>query len=155
MALEFASRFGRSAPAWFSTPDLLVRQRNEPAKSGNKSVAGANARLWHCPVILEAAALAELKSLIQRNNAAVLLQLDWQAIKEIAPEAQDGLGQVFAYLCSAPLQLVFSGHDMLERVLRSVRELSPVVSSWVVIALTEPSGCSLKRTTTLPVRSSE
>ena len=58
--------------------------------------------------------------MMRRSNASVLLQLDGQALEQIAPEALQGLGELFASMCSTPMQLAFSGYDILERVLRSI-----------------------------------
>jgi hypothetical protein len=52
VALEFAGRFGRSAPAWFSTPDLLKRKGAEPAKTGNKPLGTAGSPAWSSPTQL-------------------------------------------------------------------------------------------------------
>jgi anti-anti-sigma regulatory factor len=133
VALDFASRFGRSAPAWFSTPDLLRRKGDEPAKSGPKPAGGGSAPVWHCPAELTLEALKELMAVVQRTGAAVPLQIDWQALEVIAPEAQPGLGELFAGFCISPMQLVFSGHDSLERALMQItpsgdRSVSP--STW-------------------------
>lgn len=119
VALEFASRFGRSPPAWFSTPDLLKRKGVEPAKAGNKPMGTGSSPVWSCPAQLTVQALAQLQTILQRGSATPLL-LDWQALVEIDPEAQTGMGQLFAGLCSAPLQLVFRGYESLERVLRFI-----------------------------------
>jgi anti-anti-sigma regulatory factor len=132
MGLEFASRFGRSPPAWFSTPDLLGHKGKEPAKSGNKPVAGASSPVWHCPAELTASALDELRNLIARSGASARVQLDWQALVEIAPDAQPGLAELFAQLCATPMQLRFSGYESLERALRYItpsgdRSVNPAV----------------------------
>ena len=119
VALEFASRFGRSAPAWFSTPELLKRKGAAPADTGSKPLGAASSPVWSCPAHLTVEALAQLQAILQRGSATPLL-LDWQALAEIAPEAQTGMGQLFAGLCAAPLQLVFRGYESLERVLRLI-----------------------------------
>ena len=132
VALEFASRFGRSAPAWFSTPDLLKRKGAEPAKTGGKPLGASSSPAWSCPATLTVQALEQLQMVLQRGGATPLL-LNWQALTEIAPEALPGLAQLFSGLCFAPLQLVFRGYESLEHVLRLItpsgdRSSSPV--SW-------------------------
>jgi len=119
VALEFASRFGRSAPAWFSTPDLLQHKGAEPAKTGNKPLGTASSPAWSCPAQLTVQALEQLQTVMQRGSAARLL-LDWQALAVIAPEALPGMAQLFSGLCSVPLQLVFRGYESLERSLRLI-----------------------------------
>jgi anti-anti-sigma regulatory factor len=133
MGLEFASRFGRSPPAWFSTPDLLGRKSAEPAKNGAKLLSGGNAPVWHCPAELTVEALEGLQTLMQRSSAAAPIQLDWTELATIADEAQKGLSQLFVGLCSTPMHLVFRGYDSLERALKYLtptgdRNASP--STW-------------------------
>lgn len=119
VALEFANRFGRSAPAWFSTPDLLKRKGAEPAKTDRKALGASSPPAWSCPATLTVQALEQLQMVMQRGSASPLL-LNWQALVAIAPEAMPGLAQLFSGLCSAPLQLVFRGHESLEHVLRLI-----------------------------------
>lgn len=132
VALEFASRFGRSAPAWFSTPELLNRQPQQAAKAG-KPAASASSPVWHCPAELTVKALAELQAIVTRSGAAGPVQLDWSALVVITPEVLPGLGDLFASLCAAPLQLVFSGYASLERALKFITpsgDKSSSPSSW-------------------------
>jgi anti-anti-sigma regulatory factor len=131
--LEFANRFGRSPPAWFSTPDLLGRKGAEPAKSASKPAARGSSPVWHSPPELTVTALAELQTFMQRNGAVAPVELDWAALTTITPEAQKGLGELFIGLCATPMRLVFRGYDSLERALKYLtptgdRSVSP--SSW-------------------------
>jgi ABC-type transporter Mla MlaB component len=118
VALEFASRFGRSAPAWFSTPDLLGHK--DAVKSSEKSLARGGESLWQSPVALSDLALQELRGAMQGGNTSAPMQLDWQALESIQPDALAGLGSLFAGLCNAPLQLVFHGYDSLDRALKHI-----------------------------------
>jgi anti-anti-sigma regulatory factor len=129
VALEFASRFGRSAPAWFSTPELLGRKSASPAKPGAKAQAAGSEPAWSCPSELTVETLAQLHAVLQRSTSPLLL--DWRALALIAPDARLGLAQWFADLCSTPVQLVFRGYESLERALRAItpsgdRSVSPM-----------------------------
>jgi anti-anti-sigma regulatory factor len=116
VALEFASRFGRSAPAWFSTPELLESKKS--SKSSKRPVAGGGGEpLWRCPAVLTDVALRELQSAMKNGGMGVML-LDWQALESVQPDAFPGLGSLFAGLCNAALQLVFHGYDSLDRALK-------------------------------------
>ena len=119
VALEFASRFGRSAPAWFSTPELLKRMSTASSNAARTPRRAAGAPGWSCPAQLTLQSVAQLQTLLHRSDRSPLL-LDWQSLAVIEPEALTVMGQLFAELCSDPQQLVFRGYESLERVLRQV-----------------------------------
>jgi hypothetical protein len=119
VALDFAKRFGRSPPAWFSIPDLLGRQPvAQIAKAGPAPVAVTHEPVWASPPELTAAALARLQTVIQGGSGPWLL--DWQALARIAPDALEDLARLFVAWCSLPMQLVLRGHENLERVLKTL-----------------------------------
>lgn len=113
VAIEFASRFGRSAPAWFSTPDLLGRSKANAAPAARASSA-ARAPDWSSPAQLTAAALEELQALMRVPGALVL---DWHGLAGIGPDAVPNLARLVAQWCVTPATLVFRGHASLERAL--------------------------------------
>lgn len=119
VALEFANRFGRSAPAWFSTPDLLGRTNKAvvaPARArGSSSVASPPD--WRSPSQLSAAALEELHALMRVPNTLVL---DWHALTTIGIDAVPALARLVAQWCVTPAALVFRGHTHLERALLAI-----------------------------------
>jgi anti-anti-sigma regulatory factor len=129
VALEFASRFGRSAPAWFSTPELLSRKSALPANLGAKPKTAGSEAAWSSPALLTRESLLELQTVLKRNISPALL--DWSALSDIAPDALASLANLFAVLCNMPIQLVFRGYESLERTLRAVtpsgdRSVKPV-----------------------------
>ncbi|MDE2618329.1 MAG: STAS domain-containing protein [Burkholderiales bacterium] len=113
VAIEFANRFGRSAPAWFSTPDLLGRSKANAAPAARASSA-ARAPDWSSPAQLTAAALEELQALMRVPGALVL---DWHGLAGIGPDAVPNLARLVAQWCVTPATLVFRGHASLERAL--------------------------------------
>jgi ABC-type transporter Mla MlaB component len=118
VAIEFANRFGRSAPAWFSTPDLLSRSKVSVAPapaSARASTSAASAPDWSCPAELGAAALEELQALMRVPGALVL---DWQALSVIGIDAVPMLARLVAQWCVTPAVLVFRGQASLERALQ-------------------------------------
>ncbi len=128
VAVEFAERFGRSAPAWFSIRDLVGRPPPVNESSGPESVSGSVT--WKSPVTFTATSVDELR--LALANEASPWHLDWSSLTLIQPEAMAPLGRLFAAWCSQPVELRFSGADALEKVLRPLtisgdRECDP---SW-------------------------
>ncbi len=116
VAIDFANRFGRSAPAWFSTPDLLSRSKVSVAPvSARASTSAASAPDWSCPPELSAAALEELQTLMRVPGTLVL---DWQALSVIGLDAVPVLARLVAQWCVTPAALVFRGQASLERALQ-------------------------------------
>ena len=117
VALEFANRFGRSAPAWFSTPDLLKRTAGSaaatPARERQSPSAGGEPD-WRCPAQLTAAALDELSVLARVPGGLVL---DWSALTTIGLDAVAPLARQVTAWAVMPAQLAFRGHAALERAL--------------------------------------
>ena len=67
-AIEFASRFGRSAPQWFSLPEIVGRMNAPaPAAGGGGSTAIAD---WQSPPVFGVQSLAAM-------NAATLSSKKW------------------------------------------------------------------------------
>ena len=122
-AIEFASRFGRSAPAWFSTPELLKRADAAPSFKGNvpQVAASTGAAHWAAPEVLTSVSLAALQ-LVLKSKAPPWL-LDWSALVTIEPGAVSELGPLFAHWCVTPVSLSFRGADGLRRALKSLTTL--------------------------------
>lgn len=117
VALDMANRFGRSSPAWFSIPELLGRP-SEAQATQPSPLRAVHELVWASPSELRPASLVRLQEATQSGPGPLVL--DWQALTTIAPEAVEGLAEVFAHWCRTPVQLVFRGHDNLERVLKTL-----------------------------------
>jgi ABC-type transporter Mla MlaB component len=119
-AIEFAGRFGRSAPAWFSTPEVLKRAEAAPNFKGNvPSVAvSTTAAHWTAPAVLTPVSLTELQ-LVLKNTPAPWL-LDWGNLVAIEIVAVAQLGLLFAHWCVTPVTLGFRGSDGLQRALQAL-----------------------------------
>jgi len=115
VALDFAQRFGRSAPAWFSMPELLGR-RSSPVAAPTRNVVGTEPD-WRSPAHLDAAALQELQPLLDIPGA---LALDWSALGVIRPDAVPELARLVARWAVTPAVLAFRGHGALERALAAL-----------------------------------
>ncbi|MBX9872227.1 MAG: STAS domain-containing protein [Burkholderiaceae bacterium] len=114
VALEFADRYGRSAPAWFSMPDMLGRSKSAAPAKARPSASAASPADWSSPAQLGAPALEELQALLRVPGPLVL---DWQSLATIAPDAVPVLSRMVAQWCVTPAVLVFRGHANLERAL--------------------------------------
>ncbi len=116
VAIEFANRFGRSPPAWFSTPDQLARMSASAAPTRQTRAASAGGEPdWRSPATLSAAALEELQALTRVPGP---LLLDWSALSNIGLDAVTPLARLVAYWAVTPATLVCRGHAALERALQ-------------------------------------
>ncbi|MEO6322181.1 MAG: STAS domain-containing protein [Polaromonas sp.] len=109
-AIEFAVRFGRSAPQWFSLPDMV----NAIVKPADKVPRGAAAD-WICPSVVGVQTVGALNAAIAR--AAMPWRLDWRNLKTIDASALEPLYKVFSNWANRPVQLRFMGDAQLQKVL--------------------------------------
>lgn len=117
VAIEYAERFGRSAPAWFSMPDMLgLRTTTSTARTVPSQLA--DDPLWICPAQFERASVDELQLAIA--NAASPWFLDWGGMRALDLDAVGVLGQLFGDWCTTAVQLRFRGLESLEQVLRDL-----------------------------------
>ena len=113
LAIDFASKFNRSAPIWFSMPDMVgALASKEPAAP----TAAAYKSDWRCPSNFGVQTLAALNAALARSQMP--WTLDWSVLKTIEPNAVIPLGKVFASWATQPVQLRFMGAHVLDAVLR-------------------------------------
>ncbi len=113
LALNYAQRSGRTAPAWFSTPDLL----GQTALAASAVSVPAPQTVWASPATLDFSALQALR--LHLANAPLPWHLDWQALSDVTPEAARELAGLLADWCLQPVQLHFEGVAVLEQVWRA------------------------------------
>jgi len=112
-ALEYAQRFDRTAPVWFSTPEQLGAGQD----AGSGAGVGPGPRgPWICPPQLDLAAAGQLRAVLRLGREAA--ELDFRAIESIAPDALVPLAAVLALCCEQPLQLRLQGEAVLGELLR-------------------------------------
>ena len=111
-AIEFVERFDRSAPQWFSLPDM-IKNMGGTADQATEGVAAH----WICPSVLGMQTVAALRAAVARS--AMPWRLDWSNLKSIEPPALDPLYRLFASWASQPVQLRFMGDPQLQQVLRN------------------------------------
>lgn len=111
-AIEFVGRFDRSAPQWFSMPDIVKRLASPSAPvSGNGPAAD-----WICPSVLGIQTVATLAAALAR--APMPWRLDWHNLKSIDAGAVEPLSKVFSGWSAQPVQLRFMGAQQLQQVLQ-------------------------------------
>ncbi|WP_366145797.1 hypothetical protein [Polaromonas sp.] len=115
LAVEFVGRFDRSAPQWFSMPEM-VQQLSNPAGSASPVTANGPAADWVCPSKLGIQTVAALSAALAR--APMPWRLDWKNLKTIDENAVDSLCKVFSGWAAQPVQLRFMGEGELQRVLQ-------------------------------------
>ncbi len=129
VAIDFAERLGRSAPAWFSMPEQLGLKPpsviNTRAKTSSESAA-----IWTCPAALDAAAMNDLH--LALANAPLPWCLDWSHVTSIEPDALELLSQLFASWCTLRVKLRYVGAGYLEKVLARYTPSGDksVISGW-------------------------
>jgi ABC-type transporter Mla MlaB component len=110
-ALDFAEHFSRSAPQWFSLPDMVTALIQPDEKPGHKSTAAD----WICPSVLGVQSVGVLNTAIARSPMP--WRLDWSYLKTIETAALEPLLKVFGNWAAQPVQLRFLGDAQLQKVL--------------------------------------
>jgi len=111
-AIEFAARFGRSAPQWVSLPEAVGQMTQAPAAAAGAPGSVAD---WTSPSSLGTQSLAAMNAALAR--AAQPWKLSWAKLQAIEPAAVGPLTKVFSEWASRPVQLRFIAPENLERLL--------------------------------------
>jgi ABC-type transporter Mla MlaB component len=109
-AIDFASRFGRSAPQWFSMPALI-----DTLSSRDEASVGLQPAHWSSPSTVGVQTLAVLNAALGRSTQP--WRLDWSRLTTIEPAALNPLFKLFQTWASQTVQLRFMGADRLEELL--------------------------------------
>jgi anti-anti-sigma regulatory factor len=116
IALDFAERFGRSAPAWFSMPEQLGLTNIAASQGGAVESLPAKA-IWESPEVLDVAAMGALHQALA--NAPLPWYLGWHRLVSIQPDALNLLALLFSSWCAQQVRLRFGGAENLEKMLRT------------------------------------
>lgn len=116
VAMDYAQRFGRSPPEWFSTPDLLASKTVAAAPDTAAATGPSRELVWECPVELDLPAVQALRA--KQLNNKVPQHLHWHALKLIRPEAVKELEGLLSQWCAQSVLLYFSGEEALEKTLK-------------------------------------
>jgi hypothetical protein len=118
VAIDYAQRFGHSAPAWFSTPDLLGHNAVTSPLDQLTVWAPFGQTVWECPAELDFQAMQALQTSL--SHATQPWHLNWSGLETITPTAGESLAELFAVWCSKSVKLQFDGAHALEKTLRSL-----------------------------------
>jgi ABC-type transporter Mla MlaB component len=114
LAIDFASKFNRSAPMWFSIPEMVGKLAHTdvavPAMAAHKSN-------WRSPAIFGVQTLAALNAALARVPMPWVL--DWSVLKTVDDNAVVHLSKLFANWAAQPVQLRFMGAHNIDDVLRN------------------------------------
>ena len=121
LALDYAKRFGRTAPAWFSTPEQLGLKSILAQSAAKPSPNASGPLLWHCPAALTTSAIAELQTITMTEST--VWSLNWVDLQTITPSAAQTLAKLFANWCETPVAFHFESVEVLERVLREATQV--------------------------------
>ena len=116
MALEFAQRFGRSAPAWFSIPEMLGLRTSAGSDTSPTALRGKGTH-WDCPSELTQEVVQDLINCTDSQPAP--WHVNWSHVSVVNPNAELALQALFSQWCLQPVSLRFEGSANLERVLRA------------------------------------
>ncbi|NML15336.1 STAS domain-containing protein [Azohydromonas caseinilytica] len=114
LAAEFAQRFHRSPPQWFSLPQRLTQL---PPPAGAAPRPGQD---WACPAVLDAAAVQRLQDFVREVPQPWVL--DWSGLQHVHADAPASLAPLLQAWAGQPLHMHWLGSDML---LQRLREATP------------------------------
>jgi ABC-type transporter Mla MlaB component len=113
-AIDFAGRFARSAPQWFSIPEAVGRMTAAPAAApATATQALAN---WTCPPTLGTQSIATMNAALAKAQAP--WKLSFAKLNAVDEAAIEPLTKQFTNWALQPVQLRFIGADNFERVLK-------------------------------------
>ena len=112
-AIDFAGRFGRSAPQWYSIPEAVGRMTapNAPLTGAPQSVAN-----WTCPPTLGTQSIAAMNAALAKGQQP--WKLSWVKLNAIDDACVEPLTRQFTHWANQAVQLRFIGADNFERVLK-------------------------------------
>jgi len=127
-AIDFAARMGRSAPQWFSMPEVVARMK-VPGGADAPVDKGAPLAHWTAPAVLGTQTLAAMMAALAK--ASPPWRLNWTKLASIDDAAVEGLTRMFTQWSAQPVQLRFIGSDRLEKLLKDAtpsgdRDVEPV-----------------------------
>jgi ABC-type transporter Mla MlaB component len=117
IAIEYATRFGRSAPEWYSVPRNLGLTSPEPAPQSTP----ADTSLWACPPMIDAAAVARLAASQSERDVRLV---NWGQLQQVSGDAVRPLSRLFSQWAAKPGNLIFDGIGILNAVLEAATPMN-------------------------------
>ena len=112
--LDFAARFHRSGPLWFSLPEQLGPDAALPDAAPSKAQLQ---RVWNAPAQLTQQSVAALQAWLERNPTPWTLA--WSRLDGIDDSALVALTGVFSRWAGQPVHLVFTDADAFHALLQA------------------------------------
>ena len=109
IGLDFAARFHRSAPLWFSLPEMLGL--GAAALASAPAAALQSDKVWSAPTQLTVQSVAALQAWLARNPTPWTLA--WSRLLSIDESALPALTSVFSQWAEQPVHLVFTDASTL------------------------------------------
>lgn len=116
LALDFAGRFSRSAPLWFSIPEQLGLASAAPADAAPPPPVRRDFS-WNAPANVTAQSVASLHASLER--AASPWTLVWSRLNAIEDGALPALEKEPSRWAEQKVQIVFTGVEVLNAVLET------------------------------------
>ncbi|HSI52403.1 MAG: STAS domain-containing protein [Ramlibacter sp.] len=117
VAIDFAGRFGRSAPQWFSLPEAVGRMHAAPAAAPAPGGTAQPVANWTSPANMGTQTVAAMT--VALGKATPPWKLSWVKLNAIDEAAVESLTKLFTQWASQPVQLRFIGADNFEKVLKN------------------------------------
>ena len=114
LAIDYAGRFNRSAPLWFSLPEQLGLDLAAQANSA----ASQREFSWSAPAVLSQQSLTALIASIGRKPPPPWV-LNWTRMTDVEPAALHGLGDLFLRWADEGAELKFVGVPALNALMES------------------------------------
>lgn len=114
LALDFAARYSRSAPTWFSMPEQLGLMQ---APQEEEAAIAARKFSWNGPPNLAVSSVAALHALLQRSASP--WTLSWARISGIDDAAVPLLADQFTQWAERTGEFAFSGVDKLNALMEA------------------------------------
>ena len=114
LAIEYAARFGRSAPLWFSMPEQLGLQAPSDAATPSSTQLEHS---WSAPPALTQQSAMALQASLARS--APPWTLNWSRLTEIEAPAVPALAQQFEDWAGRAVQIRFVGVQALQNLLQA------------------------------------
>ena len=112
LALDYAERFGMSAPQWFSMPRAVAEVKAEQAAHTQPAPLASAAEVgWVSPTLLDTESVAHLRS--QTLQLPLPWVLDWSGLKQVDVEAATQLSTLFRLWAGQALDMRWIGGERL------------------------------------------
>jgi hypothetical protein len=116
LATEYAERFGRSAPQWYSLPRQVAEATAAQERLPLRSTRVAGDVGWVCPAVLDTDAVARLRS--QTLQMPLPWVFDWGALVRVEAEAATQMSELFRQWFEQPLDMRWLSGDTFFNVLQ-------------------------------------